>query len=202
MIIRKAILSIFIIGSFVLSGCMQTEDGRDALLDDRGTVVTSDILLYSTLQGEVFILSGVDEEIGTGDSYEILIQVSRSPVFIVGIDAQSTGYALGYFYENTSIQTKGTEIIAECTNRILDLSSLSKYYGGDTNDSGQVITDEGDLFYETMFVANQVRNINDESEVGSPIVLKPYTNYLIRVTNEDVTNIKFSYEIVFDEFSN
>lgn len=98
------------------------------------------------------------------------------------------------FYEGTTVSANGTEITAYNNNRnSSNTPDLVTY-------SGPTVTDDGDLL-ETVYVPGTKQTGSLGSEGSNEWLLKPSTNYMIRITNNTsgggtsifVTNI-FWYE--------
>ena len=186
-------------GKQVTNATIYSSTGTEILIDSQGAQITADLLLHATLNGKVYILRGADTSIAVGDSYEILIVTGASPMVIVELEAQTTGAALGYFYEDVLYSDNGTLLNAINLQRVIDGTSIHTLYGGDSNDSGLVITGTGTLLMSTAFAANAVKNINDSSGIGAPLMLKPNSYYLNRITNTGSQAMQVDMELIFLE---
>lgn len=141
-----------------------------------------------------------------GNILNILIKVpadlEHHSVFIIEADASATVD----IYEGTTVSADGTSIIHTRNNRYSTKNNITNYHT-------PTITDDGTLIYQTKIFAPNVgansRQTGGDKQTGrfgSEWILKPDTNYLVRVSpdanNTDVFYLNEYYEVKAGENNN
>jgi len=171
------------------------------MLGKHGNLITDSHIYDEGHQGHIFILTGSIDDLDTAESYDVLVRVGAKELHMQTIKGAVSGKAHGYIYEGTTVTTNGNELFPFCTNRVKKSVSDAKFYGGSTETSGQVIADNGTLIIETHFPATTARGMSVSDEVGVEIILNPNTNYLIKIDNEEATDIQVTNQMIWVEES-
>ena len=148
--------------------------------------------------GFMYHTSGKITGVANGASVEVFMRTGTIPVhftraqFTLGrgdIDINT--------YEDTTVSADGTPIVIFNTNRISTNTPEMDIFGGAT-----IVTDGNQM--HTLWAhptGTGVGNAIGLSEVsnGEEWILKPATNYMVRLTNNSGASITFSYEFLFYE---
>lgn len=141
-----------------------------------------------------------------GNILNLLIKVPEDlehhSVFIIQADAASTVD----IYEGTTVSADGTAIIHTRNNRYSTKNNIANYHT-------PTITNDGSLMYQTkIFAPDTGFNIlqtgggKETGRFGSEWILKPSTNYLVRITTDaddtDVFYLNEYYEVKAGENNN
>lgn len=147
-----------------------------------------------------FVLNSI-EDLDQNHSFDLLFQVGATPVNIVTIEGQADGVVHGYLYEGTEVSVLGTEVTPHCANRILNISSTVKLYGGSTETNGMTITNVGTMLMSHHFPGSTGPfSLGVSGSANADLVLNPNTNYLFRLDNETVADRAVMMHLVWMEF--
>lgn len=170
---------------------------RGLYISNRGAIAIADYVALSNAEGKGFYIMGSIHDLDANHSFDVLLQTGSKVVWLDSLEGLVSGASHGYMYEDTIIDTLDSEITILCANRVSCTGPTVKAYGGSTETSGQVITDVGTQIMDYHFPASGKQSIGGES--SAKLLLKPHTNYLIRMDNEEVTDIEVTVHMVWIE---
>lgn len=167
-------------------------------IDESGAVFNV-IGKYGGLKTETLNESGIHDGIAFGVSSYGSINAGQSLTMIGNTDGKevhfngllisfSSGGVLLEFIEAPTIVSQGTAQTISRKNRAVDLTaSMSVYFGGSITGGTLIFTDKPPV---TTGVGQRVSSANSGIDAGW--ILKPNTNYAIKLTNTTSETVSFS----------
>lgn len=153
-----------------------------------GAVVTIDTEHFHIHAGEHFFVQSV-VDLTSNSAIDFITKTTTSPTHIIFAINQTTGAVKSEIWEGVTF-SGGTQIVAINNNRLSSIISPTLHYGGVSSTIGSA------LKYSTQYIGSGTNP--SQSQGGSKresyeVILKPNTNYLLRLTNltNSVNNISF-----------
>jgi len=166
--------------------------------DQNGLLVNEPHQVYRNHLGEVFAVTTTIEDLDAAHIYDIILGTDAAcEIHLLGMEIYTSGKAHAYLFEDTVYTIIGIPKTPVCLNRTAVTSSSVAVLTGSTETSSISITSTGDLLLESHYPADSKKNVAALNDFGVELILKDHTNYLLRVDNEDSTDIALSILLLF-----
>jgi len=174
------------------------ESLRHVLCDDNGITVNENHSDFHNHLGHAFSVSSVIEDLDAAHAYDMILSTGTScEIHLLTTEFYVSGASHAYIFEGLVYTMISVPLTPVCLNRTVTGSSCVTVATGSTETSSIAITTTGDLLFESHFPADVKKNVTALGDVGVEMILKPHTNYLIRIDNEDDADIIVSSFLTF-----